>query len=87
MSETAIIARLFLHAVLLGALGEPEIGVGAYAVKPDTWYNVCERRMTKGWAPPGVVLDCTWECLVAGIEQNTLGQWWAVDVPGASMHL
>ena len=30
MTEAAIIAKLLMYAMLLGALGEPEVGVGAF---------------------------------------------------------
>ena len=85
MTEAAIaITKLLMYAAMMGALGEPEVGVGAYAVQPDTWYNVCVHRVEQGWTPG---LQCDWPCLVAGIEQDTLGEWWLVDVPGASFHL
>ena len=84
MPEAAIaIAKLLLYASLMGALGEPEVGVGAFAVQPDTWYKVCLHRVEHGWND----LDCDWPCLVSAIEQEDIGQMWLVDVPGASMHL
>ena len=82
MPEAAIaITKLLLYASLMGSLGEPEVGVGAYAVRPDTWYDVCINRVENGWND----LDCSWYCLVSAIEQDDIGQWWFVDV--GSMHL
>jgi len=84
MSEAAIaISRLLMYAALIGALGEPEVGVGAY-YGDGVIQRVCEHRVQQGWTPG---LQCDWPCLVAGIEQDTLGEWWLVDVPGASFHL
>ena len=83
MSEAAIaITRLLMYAAMMGALGEPEVGVGAY-YGPGLIQQVCEHRVSHGWQD----LDCDWPCLVSAIEPGDLGQWWLVDVPGASMHL
>ena len=85
MTEAAIIAQLLFHAVLLGALGEPEVGVGAfYHERPGQMREICEHRVQQGWT---LGLQCDWYCLVSGIEHDSLGEWWAVDVPGASFHL
>ena len=87
MPSCHVIAKMvFLIAGL--HVNSCEQGVGAYYHKcPGQLERVCINRMTHGWVPPGVVLDCSWPCLVAGIEQDTLGEWWLVDVPGASMHV
>ena len=76
MTEAAIIAKLLFHAVLLGALGEPEVGVGGYYhERPGQMQEVCERRVQQGWTPG---LQCEWYCLVSAIEQEDIGQWWLV---------
>jgi len=87
MTNCALIAKMVF--VIAGLhVNSCSVGVGAYYHKcPGQLERVCINRMTHGWVPPGVVLDCSWDCLVAGIEQDTLGQWWLVDVPGASMHV
>jgi len=86
MTEAAIaITKLLMYAAMMGALGEPEVGVGAfYHERPGQMREICEHRVQQGWTPG---LQCDWPCLVAGIEQDTLGEWWLVDVPGASFHL
>ena len=69
---------------MLGLCGPPDaVGVGAYYM-PGVMQGVCEHRVEQGWTPG---LQCDWYCLVSGIEHNSLGEWWAVDVPGASFHL
>jgi len=87
MTNCALIAKMVF--VIAGLhVNSCSVGVGAYYHKcPGQLEKVCINRMTHGWVPPGVMLDCTWDCLVAGIEQDTLGEWWLVDVPGASMHV
>ena len=87
MTNCALIAKMVF--VIAGLhVNSCSVGVGAYYHKcPGQLERVCINRMTHGWVPPGVVLDCSWPCLVAGIEQDTLGEWWLVDVPGASMHV
>ena len=84
MPEAAIaIGKLLLYASLMGALGEPEVGVGAYYA-PGLMQRVCERRVENGWS---MDLDCSWPCLVSGIEHESLGEYWFVDLPGESMYL
>ncbi len=58
---------------------QPLIGVGAY-YGDGLMEQVCERRTLNGWHP--VKLACSWPCLVAGIEQDTLGTWVLLSVPG-----
>ena len=81
MSEAAVIAKIVL--VMLGApvQGHAE-GVAAYATRPHVWYDVCMHRVKHGWND----LDCNWPCLVSGIEQDSIGEKWLVDVPGVRMH-
>ena len=76
MSEAAIIAQLLFHAVLLGALGQPEVGVGAfYHERPGQMREICEYRVQQGWTPG---LQCDWPCLVSAIEPEDIGQMWLV---------
>ena len=83
MTEAAVaITKLLMYAAMMGALGKPEVGVGAYYA-PGLMQRVCEHRVSHGWND----LDCSWPCLVSAIEQEDIGQMWLVDVPGASMHL
>jgi len=87
MPSHIVIAKIIFVMIGTHTTGY-ETGVGAYYHKcPGQLQRVCIDRMTHGWVPPGVVLDCSWPCLIAGIEQDTLGEWWLVDVPGASMHV
>ena len=81
-NPTLVITKLLTAAAMLGLLGEPERGVGAY-YKPGLMEQVCRHRIERGWTPD---LHCDWPCLVAGIEQDTIGDWVLVDVPGASFH-
>ena len=81
-NPTLIITKLLTAAAMLGLLGESETGVGAY-YQPGLMEDVCRRRVERGWTPD---LHCDWPCLVAGIEQDTLGDWVLVDLPGASYH-
>jgi hypothetical protein len=60
-------------------------GVAAY-YRDGLLQEVCERRVRNGWTN-AQRLDCSWPCLVAGIEHEELGKWYLVDVPGASMHV
>jgi len=84
MTEAAIaITKLLMYAAMMGALGEPEVGVGAFYAE-GLMQQVCEHRIQENWTPG---LQCDWPCLVAGIEHDSLGEWWLVDVPGASFHL
>ena len=81
MTEAAIaITKLLMYAAMMGSLGEPEVGVGAYYA-PGLMQRVCEHRVSHGWND----LDCSWPCLVSAIEQEDIGQFWLVDV--GSMHL
>ena len=83
MSEAAIaITKLLMYAAMMGALGEPEVGVGAFYAE-GLMQQVCVHRVEQGWTPG---LQCEWYCLVSAIEQEDIGQWWAVDT-GAGMHL
>lgn len=77
------IIKLLTIAALYGYLGPPDVGVGAYATEPDTWYNVCLNRVRNGWNPQ---LNCEWPCLISAIEQEHIGEWWLINVPGASFH-
>jgi hypothetical protein len=82
MPRPLVIAKLItLIALGLHVSGYSE-GVGAYYA-PGVMQGVCEQRVEQGWNPG---LDCSHYCLVAGIEQDTLGDWVLVDVPGASFH-
>ena len=83
MTEAAIaITKLLMYAAMMGSLGEPEVGVGAFYAE-GLMQRVCEHRTEMGWAS----LNCSWPCLVAGIEQDTVGEWRVVDLPGGSVHL
>ena len=83
MTEAAIIAtKLFMYAAMMGALGEPEVGVGAYYAE-GLMEQVCARRVKENWTSG---LQCDWYCLVSAIEPEDIGQWWAVEV-GGSIHL
>ena len=83
MTEAAIaITKLLMYAAMMGALGEPEVGVGAFYAE-GVMKRVCEHRVEHGWTPG---LRCEWYCLVSGIEQESLGEWWAVEV-GSTLHL
>ena len=82
MTESAIIFRALW--CMLGMCGPPDaVGVGAY-YGPGLIQQVCEHRVQQGWTPG---LQCDWPCLVSAIEPEDIGQWWLVDVPGASMHV
>lgn len=80
-SATAIAKMIFL---LVG------LHVSGYREGPAAFYHqvnlrdVCVRRVQENWTPD---LQCDWPCLVAGIEQDSLGQFWLVDLPGGSMHV
>ena len=82
MPESLVIAKII--AVLIGAqvVGYSE-GVGAF-YSEGLMQEVCERRAQENWTPG---LQCDWPCLVSAIEPEHLGEWWLVDVPGASMHV
>ena len=84
MSELAEIAKIILLVAGLQVSGYQE-GVAAY-YREGLLQEVCERRVRNGWVPPHG-LDCSWPCLVAGIEHEELGKWYLVDVPNASKHL
>ena len=81
MSETAVIAKIVFVMIGAQVMGYSE-GTGAYYA-PGLMQRVCEHRVSHSWQD----LDCSWPCLVSAIEQEDIGQWWLVDVPGASMHL
>jgi len=79
-----VIAKIILCLIGTHTTGY-ETGVGAYYhQRPGLMREVCERRVAHGWNPG---LDCSWPCLVSAIESEDIGQWWLVDVPGASMHV
>jgi len=67
------------------AVGGYDEGMAAY-YRDGLLREGCERRVTNGWTN-GQMLDCSWPCLVAGIEHRELGAWYLVDVPGASTHI
>lgn len=83
MPSATMIAKMVMLVAGLRVIGYAE-GLGAYAVKPDTWYNVCMHRVQHNWTPD---LQCDWPCLVSGIEQDSLGEFWLVDLPGGSFHV
>jgi len=84
VSEAVIaITKLLMYAAMMGALGEPEVGIGAFYM-PGVMHDVCMRRVQENWTPG---LQCDWYCLVSGIEHDSLGGWWLIDVPGSSFHL
>ena len=78
MSEATIIAKVLFHAMLMGALGEPEVGVGAF-YGPGIMEEVCVRRVQENWTSG---LQCDWPCLVSAIEPEDIGQWWVVEAAG-----
>lgn len=47
--------------------------------------EICQRRVENGWYS-GEKLDCSFPCLASGIEQDTLGQYWLVQLPN-SVHI
>jgi hypothetical protein len=78
----------FIKIVMLVAgvaVSDYREGVAAY-YREGLLREVCERRVRNGWVPPGG-LDCSGDCLVAGIEHKDLGSWWLISVPGASSHV
>ena len=81
MSEAAVIAKIVFVMIGAQVTGYSE-GVGAYYAE-GVMKRVCEHRVSHGWND----LDCSWPCLVSAIEPEDIGQFWLVDVPGASMHL
>jgi len=84
MPYATTIVKIILVLTGLHVQGYAE-GVGAYYhERPGLMREVCELRVQENWAPG---LDCSWPCLVSGIEQHSLGEWWLVEVPGASMHV
>jgi hypothetical protein len=76
-----------LVSLMAGGVDGPTEGVGAYYTKPGLFGEVCERRVANGWHPVGVELDCSFPCLAAGIEQDTLGGYVLAWIPGASFHV
>jgi len=75
MSEAVIaITKLLMYAAMMGALGEPEVGVGAF-YGPGLMKQVCVHRVQENWTPG---LQCDWPCLVSAIEQEDIGQMWLV---------
>lgn len=78
MSAPALAALLSM--IMVASVQRADKGVAAYYHQIDI-RDVCLTRTA--WQD----LDCSWPCLVAGIEQDTVGRWWFINVPGASWHL
>jgi len=81
MPSTIAIAKAIFLIAGLRVVGY-DSGVAAY-YSPGLMEEVCRHRTDHNWTE----LDCDWPCLVAGIEQDSLGEWWLVDLPGGSIHL
>jgi hypothetical protein len=77
-----MIAKAIFLIAGLRVIGYNE-GVGAYYA-PGVMERVCVHRVQHNWTPD---LQCDWPCLVSGIEQQHLGEFWLVDLPGGSMHV
>lgn len=78
---TEALAKLLFYAALMGALGEPLTGDGAYYNRIDL-RGVCEYRVERGWNPD---LECEWRCLAAwGLhEPEMMGEYVLAHLPGA----
>lgn len=76
---------LLITGLHVGSVSE---GVGAYYHEVSL-REVCERRVERGWFPPGAELLCGQPCLAAAVTSDPLqlGEYWLVDLPGGSIHV
>ena len=83
----AMMAKMILLVAGL-SVGDYAEGTGAYYHEVSL-REVCERRERLGWLPNGATLDCAFPCLAAAISSgpSELGDYWLVDLPGASLHI
>ena len=81
MIEAAVIAKIVFVMIGAQVTGYSE-GTGAFYAE-GVMEQVCRHRVSHGWQPD---LDCSRLCLVSGIEHDSLGQRWLVDIPGGSFY-
>jgi len=72
MSEYILLIKIIICILGMQIKGYEE-GVGAYYAD-GVMQKVCEYRVTQGWND----LNCSWPCLVSGIEPEHIGEYWLI---------